>query len=117
MKWYVTKIVFRIICGDGNHAAQFDEQLRLIEAEDEQAAFGKATAIGRNEEESFYNTKRQLVRWVFINVPDVYSLGQLKDGAELYSRINEVDDALAYAEGINRKAESFRQDKHRQLVN
>ena len=38
MKWYLAKVVFRIICGDGEHAAQFDEQLRLIAATDIQSA-------------------------------------------------------------------------------
>ena len=46
MNWYVAKIVFRIMSGDGNHHAQFDEQLRLISADDELQAFEKATAIG-----------------------------------------------------------------------
>ena len=41
MKWYLAKIVFQIICGDGKHTAQFDEQLRLIAAADEDEAFGK----------------------------------------------------------------------------
>ena len=31
MNWYLAKIVYRIICGDGNHTAQFDEQLRLVQ--------------------------------------------------------------------------------------
>ena len=40
MNWYLTKIVYQIICGEGNHTAQFDEQLRLIAADDEQRAAG-----------------------------------------------------------------------------
>ena len=52
MNWYVAKIVFRIISGEGNHNAQFDEQLRLISAEDEHQAFEKATAIGMNNQDS-----------------------------------------------------------------
>ena len=35
MKWYLAKLVYRIICGEGNHKPQFDEQLRLIYAEDD----------------------------------------------------------------------------------
>jgi len=27
MNWYLAKLVFRIICGDGDHTPQFDEQL------------------------------------------------------------------------------------------
>ena len=35
MKWYLAKLIYRIICGDGTHTPQFDEQLRLIHAEDD----------------------------------------------------------------------------------
>ncbi|HEV3251858.1 MAG TPA: DUF4288 domain-containing protein, partial [Puia sp.] len=45
MNWYLAKIVFRIICGEGQHIPQFDEQLRLIEAGNEVEAFEKATNI------------------------------------------------------------------------
>ncbi len=30
MKWYLAKLVFRIICGEGNHTPQFDEQFVLF---------------------------------------------------------------------------------------
>ncbi len=46
MNWYLTKIVYRIICGQGNHTAQFDEQLRLIQADNAQEAFEKSAALG-----------------------------------------------------------------------
>ncbi|MDQ3846676.1 MAG: DUF4288 domain-containing protein [Bacteroidota bacterium] len=39
MNWYLTKIIYRIICGNGDHKAQFDEQLRLVEASSKQEAF------------------------------------------------------------------------------
>jgi hypothetical protein len=45
MNWYLTKIVYRIICGQGNHTAQFDEQLRLIQASSAQEAFEKSAAV------------------------------------------------------------------------
>ena len=59
MKWYLAKIVFRIICGDGKHVAQFDEQLRLISAPDEEKAFEKAQDMGRKEQDSFLNLKKR----------------------------------------------------------
>ena len=117
MKWYLAKIVFQIICGDGNHAAQFDEQLRLIAASDEDEAFEKAGRIGKNEQDSFYNLKEQLVRWQFVNVSELYLLSELIDGAELYSRINEVDDAGAYTSFVHRRAESIRKKYTHQLLN
>ena len=48
MNWYLAKMVFRIVCGDGNHAAQFDEQLRLISAGSKEEAFDTAVALSVN---------------------------------------------------------------------
>ncbi len=47
MKWYLAKLVFRIICGEGEHTAQFDEQLRLIKANNKEEAFHKAKRVGK----------------------------------------------------------------------
>jgi hypothetical protein len=104
MNWYLAKLVFRIICGEGNHKPQFDEQLRLIEAENEDQACAKATSIGFREEDEFYNQDRKLVQWKFINISELYKLSGLLDGAELYSTIQEMDNAESYTDLINRKA-------------
>lgn len=107
MNWYLAKIVFRIVCGDGDHLPQFDEQLRLIGAESKENAFRKAQLVGKNEEETFLNRKEQLVRWQFINVSELYRLSELIDGAELYSRIEERENADAYIYTVNQKAENL----------
>ena len=117
MSWYLSKIVFQIICGDGDHTAQFDEQLRLVSANNEEEAFQKAKQMGENEEDSFFNHKQQLVQWRFINVPELYRLTGLIDGAELYSRINEVDDADAYTSFVHRRAESIQKKQSHRLLN
>jgi hypothetical protein len=105
MNWYLSKIIFRIICGEGQHTPQFDEQLRLIAAADEQEAFQKAMAIGEREQDRFYNHEQQLVQWKFINVAELYRLRELLDGAEMYSRIQETDDPEGYIELANRRAD------------
>ena len=97
--------------------AQFDEQLRLIAAANEDEAFEKATSIGKDEEDSFYNLKQQLVRWQFINVSELYHLNELIDGAEMYSRISEVDDAEAYITFVHRRAESIQRKNTHRLLN
>src|SRR5688500_12495847 len=104
MNWYLAKIVFRIICGDGDHTPQFDEQLRLVSAGNKEKAFHKANTIGRQEEETFFNSKQQLVQWQFVNVSEIYRLSELIDGAEMYSRIEEREDAEAYIHIVNKKA-------------
>jgi uncharacterized protein DUF4288 len=116
MNWYLAKIVFRIICGDGEHTPQFDEQLRLVSADNKERAFYKAGDIGRQEEETFFNNKQQLVRWQFINVSEVYRLSELIDGAEMYSRIEERDDAEAYIHVVNRKSANIVSEKTLELL-
>lgn len=105
MNWYLAKIVFQVICGNGHHMAQFDEQLRLIEAGHEQEAFQKAQQIGIQEEDTFLNQSRQLVQWKFVDVCELYLLNNIMDGAEMYSRITEVDDAAQYIDIVHRKAD------------
>lgn len=103
MNWFMAKITYQIVCGNGDHMPQFDEQLRLIGAANEQEAFFKARAIGFAEQETFYNQADQPVQWVFINVSELYQL-ELKDGAELYSRITEQDRADTYIDLLHLKA-------------
>jgi Domain of unknown function (DUF4288) len=110
MNWYLTKIVYQIICGDGDHKPQFDEQLRLISANDEHEAFHKAQRIGVIEQESFVNDKDNLVKWKFIDVCELYKLSELIDGAEVYSRIQEADNAESFVEMIRRKADYIQGD-------
>lgn len=108
MGWYLTKLVFRIICGEGKHTPQFDEQLRLIEASNEKEAFEKANAIGRQEQDEFFNQQQKLVQWKFINIAELYKLSGLMHGAELYSKIQETDNADLYIEMTNKKAAHIR---------
>ncbi len=96
MNWYVAKIVFRIVSGDGNHHAQFDEQLRLISAESEYEAFEKAYSLGQTNQESFKNNQSETVQWQFIDVAELNPISELRDGAELYYQIHEAPDADLY---------------------
>jgi hypothetical protein len=116
MNWYLTKLVFRIICGDGDHTPQFDEQLRLISAASKEDAFTKAKQLGEKEQETFYNRKHQLVQWQFINVSELYKLSELIDGAELYSRIEERDNAEVYIDIVNQKADNILETQTHQLL-
>lgn len=116
MNWYLAKFVFRIVCGDGQHAAQFDEQLRLIAASSKEDAFTKAQEMGKKEQETFYNQKQQLVQWQFVNISELYRLSELIDGAELYSRIEEKDNAEQYEYVVNQKAEQIFFTQSHQLL-
>ncbi len=117
MTWWLAKMVFRIICGDGNHTAQFDEQLRLIRATDKEEAFLKAQAMGTKEEEIFFNQQQQLVQWQFVGTSELYPFNELIDGAELYSRIEERDNAEGYIHIIHKKAEHIRAGNTHEFLN
>ena len=108
MNRYLVKLVYQIICGDGRHTAQFDEQLRLLTAGDEEEALQKARNIGTREEEAFYNNRRQLVQWKFINAVELYAMADLHDGAEVFSQIKESDDAESYSRFLQHKAAGLR---------
>lgn len=110
-------MVFRIICGNGHHTAQFDEQLRLVAAGSKEEAFHKAQLLGMKEEEMFFNQNQQLVQWLFISVSELYQLSELIDGAELYSRIEEKENAENYLHVIYKKAEQIRFGNSHELLN
>jgi len=117
MNWYLAKIVFRIICGNGDHTPQFDEQLRLIAATDSHEAFHKAREIGLAGEEKMDSPKGQMIEWKFINVAELYRLNEWIHGAELYSRVNETDDAETYIEFTHHKASNIESGITHQLLN
>ena len=104
MNWYLAKMVYRIVCGDGQHTPQFDEQLRLVIAQDEFHAFQKAQLIGEREQDHFLNALEKPVHWKFINVSELHKLDDLIDGAEMYSKICEEEDADLYIGLTNLKA-------------
>jgi len=106
MNWYISKIVFRIMRSEEKRA-QFDEQLRLIEAESQQEAFEKAQAIGLKEEETFLNEEQKPVRWKFVNVAELQKLNNITDGMELQSRTEEQEDAERYTNMIHQKARAI----------
>lgn len=110
MTWYLAKLVYRIVCGNGDHTPQFDEQLRTIKAETVTEAFEKATAIGLREEDAFRNQRHEWVQWRFVNVPELYRLSPMLDGAEIYSRVTEADDGDAYAQEVHNRAACVREN-------
>ncbi len=116
MNWFLAKIVYRIICGEGDHTAQFDEQLRLIAASDDAEAFRKASVIGKQEEDCFYNQSEKLVQWKFVNVSELCRIAEIIDGVELYSRIEEKENGDLYAELVHKRAASLELNSSRHFL-
>ncbi|MBV8255463.1 MAG: DUF4288 domain-containing protein [Chitinophaga sp.] len=117
MNWFVAKVVYQIICGSGNHTPQFDEQIRLISAGTKKDALAKAHEIGMQEQYAFKNHQEELVQWKFINVPEIYTLSDLTDGMEVYSRIEEPGDPKSYVAWLQTKSAQLQEHPLAELHN
>ena len=103
MQWYLVKLVYRIVCTDMEQA-EFDEQLRLIYAEDELHAFQKARLIGEKEGEIQVQCAGSLMCWKFVDVCEIHKMDKLVDGAEMYSQVKVQENADAYIRDTQRRA-------------
>ena len=104
MNWFLAKLVFRIVCGHGNHTPQFDEQLRFIFADDELHAFHKARLIGESECNNTAAGNMIVPGWTFIDVTELQMVTPGTDGAEIYSVIKEEADAELYIRRVKKTA-------------
>ncbi|HPW64128.1 MAG TPA: DUF4288 domain-containing protein [Cyclobacteriaceae bacterium] len=105
MNWYIAKLVFQVISGEGFHTPQFDEQWRLIKADEVAWAHEKARVLGWLEQGCFDDERQRKVEWSFIEVAEIQQVTTMEDGAQLYSTTEEPIDAIAYLEMIRRKAQ------------
>ena len=99
----MAKLVYQFICGSGLHVPQFNEQLRLIVADDALHAFYKARLIGERETLTIV-TNNMPIQWKFIDVTEILPVDKLADGAELWSFMNEDADAEKYIRNTQQKA-------------
>jgi hypothetical protein len=104
MEKYLAKLMFNINIDNGNDESQFDEQVRIIVAQSLVSAFYKARVIGKKEEETFMDSESRLVSWQFIDVSDVYSLQQVKDGDQVYSNSHKIKDTGSFIKFIRQKS-------------
>jgi hypothetical protein len=106
MHTFLTTLVFQISVENHHGVAQFDEQVRLIEAPDLETAWEKARNLGTQEQDQFLNHLRQLVAWKFIAVADVFPLSRISDGGQVYSVTHEADDAGVFIDQIREKSKA-----------
>lgn len=116
MKWFIAKLVFKIVCGNGNHTPQFDEQLRLIYAEDELHAFHKARLLGEGDCLKSATEVSVAVQWKFIDVCELHPLIHATDGAEINSVKREEADANLYIRTIEKAARQLLQQGLHQFM-
>ena len=105
MNWYLAKLIFQVRSDEGTHTPQFDEQWRLIRADEVAWAFEKASVLGRLDESSFLNERSEMVSCKFIEVVDIHLISTLEDGVQLFSSTEEPLDASAYIEEVKLKSQ------------
>ncbi len=103
MNWYLVKLIYSIDGFDNQMNAQFDEQLRLINAINEEAAYFKAKQMGKQFESTFSNENGNLLSFNFIDVSEVIKVEQLSDGIEIYSNTIETHDKRSFIQSVLQK--------------
>lgn len=110
MNWFVAKLIFEIKTQDGKYA-QFDEQLRLIEAINEELALEIAYQIGLMQQEEIVNSKAHSVIWKFVAVTELENIGEIAHGKEIHYKISEPEQAEQYLALVSTKAAALKNRK------
>ncbi len=103
MKWFAVNYVYQIICGEGKHAPQFNEQVRLIKETDIKCAFKKAQVLANEYNSSFKNFFNENVIWKFVGVGSIVEIVEPAEGVEISSIILEPQSVKDYLKKIKHR--------------
>lgn len=93
MKTYASQIIYSIKC-DGEFTGQYDEQWRLLFADDEVAAIELAKTIGIQEASIITDRHGRKISWEMIAIKDVREV-ELGHGSLLTSTVIDVTTIAA----------------------
>lgn len=110
MNWFVAKLIFEIKSPDSNYA-QFDEQLRLMEAISEDLALEMAHQLGLMQQEEIVNSNNHSVNWKFVAVTEIQNIGDIAHGKEIHYKITEPEHAEQYLALVHAKATNLKNRK------
>ncbi len=114
MNWYVVKIIFQIV-SDDESSLQFDEQLRLIDAVNQELALEMAHQMGMMKQEELKSNHQQTLKWRFVAVTEIQHVGQIEHGKEIHYCIAEPEELHPYLEKAHEKAEGLKRKKQFQF--
>lgn len=89
MKSFTAQIIFRIDC-EGQPTDQYEEQWRLVYAENEVHALSEAREAGKNEEATFIDRHGRTICWKMLAVKDLQPI-ELTNGGLLFSKVHEAE--------------------------
>jgi hypothetical protein len=93
MKTFVAQIVYRIECEDQS-TDQYEEQWRLIFAEDETLALKAAQLVAKNEEATIIDRHGRTIIWKLVAVKDLQPI-EIGNGELLFSVVKEIEPIAA----------------------
>lgn len=103
MSYYLATLVYEIICGEGAHTPQFEEQVRLLETGSRAEALKAAHEIGQQELLVWQFNNSAKVEWKFLGIKELISLPGFFHGAELYQQHREIEHAEGYRNFVKDK--------------
>lgn len=89
MNAYTAQIIYRIEC-EGIPTDQYEEQWRLVYAENVDKALAEAREAGRKEESTFVDRQGRTMCWRMLAVKDLQPI-ELKNGGLLFSMVREAE--------------------------
>jgi hypothetical protein len=89
MQSFTAQIIYRIEC-EGLPTDQYEEQWRLVYADNEEAALYEARQAGKTEEATFIDRRGRTMCWRMLAVKDIRP-AELNNGALLFSMVREAD--------------------------
>jgi len=93
MKSFTAQIIYRIEC-EGLPTDQYEEQWRLIYADDEEHGLLAARETGKNEESTFVDRHGRTISWRMLAVKDLQPV-ELTNGGLLFSTVREAEMVAA----------------------
>ncbi|MBS1688820.1 MAG: DUF4288 domain-containing protein [Bacteroidetes bacterium] len=93
MKTFVAQIVYRIECEEQS-TDQYEEQWRLIFAEDEPLALKEAQKVAKDEEATIIDRHGRTIIWKLVAVKDLQPI-EIGNGELLFSVVKEVEPIAA----------------------
>jgi len=107
MKWFAVNCIYQVICGEGKHTPQFNEQTRLIQAKGVRQALSKANLNAVYFNPSLNNCQGDKIVWKFLGVGGISEIVELIDGAEISSKIVEPKSVSLYLEKLAHRNKSL----------
>ncbi|WP_443939561.1 DUF4288 domain-containing protein [Pedobacter sp. MW01-1-1] len=103
MKWFAITYVYQIICGEGKHAPQMNEQVRLIRADGKKNALAKAIENAESYNTAFSNCEGKTVVWKFVGITSVEEINHPAEGVQITSKIVEPASFDEYFDMLNHR--------------